>query len=308
MALKPIKGGRSREIVHYSAQGDMRRQAQKIGARFRRLGGAGGIMKPAYEQSLKFLIDRSIANLNEAIAEHRRPQFARFRNGELERVIRNQNSHTITNRGFRFMVEDKVRAQIPYAFSLEYGDKSQVDQYRYLIFLGPPEGRTGVQGNQSEQFRSHHKPDSTRGTDPRTGVANRGQHLLADRIIGKRELETGGKADAKKGIPGGLNLRSDYVLGAKRYRVKIKNPVPAYRYGRDAGEAFNESGLFAKFAQKILDDYLEGLNVEVVPAGTAPVDREAKNRARRIARAHTGRNGNSDVVTTQVGDSIVDQR
>jgi hypothetical protein len=140
---KPIPGGRDKELVAYRVQGDVKAQVAHLTKLYRKMGGKGGRVYATNEESVRWLARRAVVNLDEKSKAHGRPQ--NFRSGKLARAIRSPKSHIVSTVGFRFMVEKQVRAQIPYAFSLEYGDRSQIGRDIYFLFLGKSPSRKGAQ-------------------------------------------------------------------------------------------------------------------------------------------------------------------
>lgn len=251
--------GHQDELLSYQIAGDISKLANKLTREYRKLGGSGGVVAKANQASIDWLAKRAIANLHEKIQANRRPQYAAT--NYLARAIRNPESHTVTNKGFRFMVEAKVRKVMgherDYAFSLEYGDSSQIGRNIYFLFLGrklPAGGRFAteafnVRGDSAERHRTAHPKNIFRSNDRLFGVQNQSHanaaNLTTDRIIGPRESATGGK--------GGGALQSNYIKDAKRYRVTIRNPVPEYRYGRDAAAAFLSEHIYEQKLQEVVD-------------------------------------------------------
>lgn len=296
--VKPIPGGRNTELVNFRLQGDVKAQAARLTKAFRKLGGKGGLVYATNQSSVKWLQQQAVSNLNEKIKAHGRPN--NFRSGALARVIRNENSHVVSTVGFRFMVEKNVRKQIPYAFSLEYGDRSQIGRDIYFLFLGrsPSKSRPSTNRSQSqnakdradaaqafnnrsdnaERFRHSHRPSLTRSTHPYFGVQHHTEAsgaragTVSDRLIGPREFNTGGK--------GGGAFRSGYIKKGKRFQVRIKNPVPQYRYGRDAGKKFVENDVYRTLLQARFDKGPEQAAGVVMVPGLAAAKKSRKGSSR----------------------------
>lgn len=249
---KPIPGGRDNELVNFKLDNDMSAKAARLAKEFRKLGGKGGFVRAANEASLKYLMNKAAENLDKSVRRNRRPQNART--GALRKVIMERDSHIMTDHGFRFMDEDLVRAKIHYAYSLEYGDSSQIGRDIYFLFLGRSPNRKisssrvgtqnerdrrdagrafGVRGDSSEKLRHAHRRNRLRGNDPFFGVQRHTnadgslvKERVTDRLVGPREFNTGGR--------GGGVMKTK----GKRFQVRIKNPVPEYAYGRKAGKTF----------------------------------------------------------------------
>ncbi len=254
---KNIPGGRDKELLNYRVEGDVKAQAAKLTRAFKKMGGKGGLVHRTNKESVKWVARQAVRNLEESIKSNARP--GRFNSGKLARVVRNEDSHAVSTVGFRFMDENKVRKQIDYAFSLEYGDRSQIGRDIYFLFLGKsPNRRTRKDTNRSqtkndrdrqqagknfqvrsdnaESFRFSHRPSLRRSTHPYFGVAHHtnadgnNSQRVSDRLIGPRQFRSGGK--------GGGGFKSKHIANGKRFQVRIKNPVPQYRYGRKAGKQF----------------------------------------------------------------------
>ena len=229
-------------------------QARKLSQIYRRrLGQTGGLIAKANRESVEWLKQRAQVNLEESIKENRRPQIRSRDEPSLAEVIGNDSSHTVFNAGFRFMVTKKVRPQIDYAFSLEYGDRSQIGREIKFQFYGS--NATPREPFASFNKRSASTFEITRRFQPRSpyrGNAAMGvtghyyegaEDTVTDRIVGPREYN-----------------RTALFQGRRRTRVKIKNPVPQYAYGRKAGRAFVSEQIYTR---KLLEIFgAGGGNVE----------------------------------------------
>jgi hypothetical protein len=296
---KTIPGGRDKELVAYRVQGDVKAQVAHLTKLYKKMGGKGGLVYATNEESVKWMARNAVVNLDAKSKAHGRPQ--NFRTGKLARTIRSPKSHIVSTVGFRFMVEKQVRAQIAYAFSLEYGDRSQIGRNIYFLFLGKGRDRSkparankkvtqndadrvnfarkfNHHGSNAESYRTSHRPKLTRSTHPYFGVQHHtaahgaNANRTSDRIIGPRELHTGGR--------GGGAMRSGFITNGKRYRVTIKNPVPQYRYGRDAGDKFvNES----VYLDLLMARYKKGPEAEGVVM--VPGVRKAAAASKKAARS-----------------------
>lgn len=287
--------------------------------------GKGGLLEQMNQFALNYVKTEAAKNLEARITEHGRPRIKpNNQRVTLRKVIFENSSHEVTPEGFRFMVQDKVRAKIDYAFSLEYGDRSQIGRDIYFLFLGrsptlardelvrlrrerklsrsAAEARADVQDplrrfNRASDNRFSrkfsHRPSAIRSTQriqgplqagdnpAKFGATRLGTDFRADRILGPREL---GRSDAD--VPK-LKGRE---FGQKRFQVTIRNPVPQYRYGRDAGDKFaaNMSTIYGDEIRKRWKERFAkptAVNLETKVKADAVARKAAAKAAKAAAKA-----------------------
>lgn len=272
---------RDEEIWSYGLEGKELLNTKKYSEIYKRLLSDSGFAAQVNKASVQWMKGRAAENLRKAIVDNRRPQFPnRSREGKsLKQSIYSDKSHEVRVDGWRFMVEAQVRPENAYAFALEYGDDTWVNRKIFFLFLGrtPQQLRRGSnrrlnpdpadllnkRGDTSRQRMFNHRPNSARGNKPASpgraggvqfsgaGSANR----ITDRIMGPREL---GRTDAPR-----LKGRQ---FRQSRFKVLIRNPVPAYAYGRDAGDAFVRLEVYKKKAIALFNkDIKEQTKTDLVP-------------------------------------------
>lgn len=296
---------RKKEIFNYVLRGAELAEAKRTAALYQKLTGDAGFVKRVNEQSIQWMKGRAVGNLEKSITANHRPQIARRdqNNKSLRQVIFNDDSHKVTPFGWKFMVESQVRPQKrggDYAFSLEYGDSSQIGRDIYFLFLGrtPNERRRGINrsknpdpdsainrhGDKFGDFTFNHRPSIARSNNRRVpfaeGVQRLGPNSRTDRIMGPREL---GRTDAPK-----LKGRQ---FRQPRFKVTIRNPVPEWEYGRKAGRDFKKFGVYGTLAVAEFKKHLEKETHTELVVGP----KTKKPRRARTVDPLKGRNGNGDV-------------
>lgn len=305
----PIPGGRAGSLLRFQLTGNLGREARLLNEAFRSINKRGGILEEANAEALQIVKDKAAAHLAKSIAENRRPQIKQQNRVTLRKVIQNPSSHIVTANGFRFMVEDQVRPQIDYAYSLEYGDRSQIGRNIYFLFLGrvPAERRRGVNRGVSSpfntslertpraarEFRQSFRPHSGRGNRAAPGrlggikTLGRGAPAgaVTDRILGPREL---GRSDAPR-LKGSQYNQS-------RFKVKILNPVPTYAYGRKAGRDWEKlkNKAYPEIVKRVYDSKMAELAAKVpLLDGAKAKSRTARSKSKKANLK--GLRGNGDV-------------
>ncbi len=281
-------------------------KAEKLAVEMRKLTGRQGFIADANKEALEWVKDRAAENLKESMAAHARPQ--RFSTRKLRGAILANKSHEVTPTGFKFMVRDKVEPVVPYYHALEVGNDYWVGKYVWLAFLGTsadPASRN-TEAHMGKAYRYRQRPNITRGNTDKgiRGQTSRekiegkpGGPLKSDRLVGPRER--GAKASLKYAPPGS---GADHVNKNKNvipYRVKIRRPVPAYRYGTRAAEAFlaNDMAEYSKALDKTKKDWEKRWQAQLATKNdpVASAANKTKKKTTKKIKPPTGKN-------TKVGD------
>ncbi len=199
------------------------------------------IIRQCNRDGLLWIQLRAKQNLEAKIEGNKRPHFRSFR---LERAILSNSYSTADGHGIKFLIDKKIRTDVPYYASLEYGDKSQIGRRIPFFFLstGSSPFSANRAGAPESAFRQGQAPDIKRVTSVPNGSRS-------DRLIGPREY--------KSGAP-----NSSGGLATERHTAIIRRPVPKYRYGRNAGDSFISERIY----EQILDSRIatSGLQAESV--------------------------------------------
>jgi hypothetical protein len=238
----------------------------------------GGLIRQANSEGLAWIQQQAAENLRRKIRAHGRPEEEGTEH-RLEAAILNDTYSQADGRGIKFLIDAKIRKDVPYYASIEYGDESQIGRRLPFYFLGTSRGARSTNSassafgsythaqapqitrsnahafsfynnNQSRYYRSGHEANRYAG---RGRVDNRAaaRGLRTDRIIGPREAE-------HTAIP----------AGAERFTVTIRRPVPEYSYARDAGQQFLAQGIYEKLLREVVaKSGLETAGVKFVFSG-----------------------------------------
>lgn len=171
----------------------------------------------ANERSLEYVQQAALKQLDTAITEHGRPQ--EYNSGRLRRAIEDPAYSSVTKDGFKFLIDDRIEPQVPYYRAIESGSSHFVGRRILLNFLDPSGGA--------------HPRSTSSGTDPVLGVRD---PRRKDAIIGPRQRRQLG----------------DKSLDDSAVGVVIRNPIPAYRYGQVAAEAFRKNGIYKRYVTQEL--------------------------------------------------------
>ncbi len=236
-------------------------EARKLKRAFEKETGDSGFMKEANRQSLLIIQKRAQENLISKMSEHGRPPIRNTQPGgrpSLQNEIVKMKYSYYSGASFAFLQRAKIFPVVPYYASIEYGDDSQVGRYIYFNFLGTnprtEKRRSTNPGtpNRADNFnpgayRHRHYANVARSQalrSPKHQTARKAMDYsgatYSDRIIGPRER-------------GWVRGSNEGWKGNGSVRVKIKRPVPAYRYGRDAVNTFirqKEYGLATRRASE----------------------------------------------------------
>jgi hypothetical protein len=134
----------------------------------------------------------------------RQPQ----RTHTLERAIVDDAYSAADGRGIRFLIDDKIRPDVPCYAAIEYGDDSSVGRKVPFIFLAQGHAGPNRAGVPISGYTTPQQFDSARGTGnyriSKLGRGRRaytdhvvrgGKHLRTDRIVGPREIDRLAGAD-----------------------------------------------------------------------------------------------------------------
>lgn len=256
-----------KELYTNRLTGDLLGKVKEIDKLYREMIRPSGVMRQINRQSLNYIINHAVANLNRSVRANRSNTAART--GKLVATIKNRNSHLVAQNSFRFMVVERVDTIMGhkenYAFSLEYGSNYWVNKYQWFTFVGRKlvgvdRGGTGSYARRNDpasKLTARQKPSGARGTKTDGGVhrfGGKNANIVGDRIIGPRENQRLGGA----------------FSGARRVKVKITRPVPAYLYGTKAVEQFQDTGQYVKLLRQ--DQGVQQLEritgTKLVPRGT----------------------------------------
>lgn len=230
----------------------------------------GCIVEDVNREALKWVQRRAKANLNESIEKNQR--FSRTNSKRLEKAIVNSKYSASSYDGFQFLVADSgILAAVPYYLAVERGSRASVGRLIPLLFLSKNkksgEGSYNTNETTARQVRTPRRPDPTRGNARRgargrfIGPAQGGSALSrrrtkttpsqtvykTDRIIGPSERlrQSGGGSRIYNGQR--LNDFKGKHFGIdKAFFVRVKRPVPAYRYAEHAGAAFRDQKIWKK--------------------------------------------------------------
>jgi hypothetical protein len=187
----------------------------------------------ANQRSLKYVQQKALENLDQAIEEHGRPQ--EYNSGRLRRAIENPEFSTAGQDGFDFLIDARVEPQVPYYRAIEFGSSHFVGRRILLNFLDPGGGAHPRSTRDTDLMVDQSNPRKKgRFTDPVLGVRN---PRRKDAIIGPRQRRELGD----KGL-------EDTAVG-----VVIRNPIPAYHYGTRAAEQFRTAEIYKRYVTQELN-------------------------------------------------------
>ncbi len=187
-------------------------------------------VQDANREALKWMQKEAAKNLRNSIRQRGRPQS--YNTGRLLRAIENPANHEADRFRIRFMIDDRVRPDVPYYGALEFGDDYWVRTGRKLpfAFMGGNDGRA-INRPASKLGKARIGPfDVVRGS--RDPVASGGGRQRGLRLVGPREYNARG-------------------MSSRRRLITIKRPVPAYLYATKASRDLIVTGTYEAILHRI---------------------------------------------------------
>ncbi len=242
---------RQREIIQRKpAKGrPLERQVHDILAGLDALTGDGGYLERTNKQSLKWLQNKAQENLASSIRKHKRPRFSssNFRTQNLSRAIGNDKYSEATKDKVRFIIDHKIRPDVPYYGSIEFGDHSQIGRKIDFAFLSVRSDKRSrnFRRDPLKNYQYAQKNRVQRSNDPKKGIPDSIRRHEAGRFRKVRQNREALRTDRL------IGPREQRAIGheGKRFYVTIRRPVPAYHYARKAGQQFVRQDIYARLLE-----------------------------------------------------------